>query len=218
MFQQLLKSVQFICLIQSYKYLLRTNFLTGSRSMIEGLWCVCVCVCVYVCVCVCVCKLTWEKWRVLTFVVHSPMVKVALTCRLGSALFFRQPLHRLEREEQPNTTGLDLLLYALRSLSLRLVSWHPQVQEATIQTPYLLTSPGFAFLPKFCHIFRPHLEPGPKTHFIWLRSQVPNLAFTPASIWGYVHRLGDSSRILSYCPFLVCITTAYTDNCAKHFT
>lgn len=84
------------------------------------------------------------------------MVKVALTCRLSSNLFFRQLLRRLDREEKSNTTGLDLLLYALRSLSLRLVSWHPQVQEATIQTPYLLTSPGFAFLPKFV-IFSDHI-------------------------------------------------------------
>jgi len=86
------------------------------------------------------------------------MVRVALTCRLNPVQFFRQPWHRLSREEQANAIGLDLLLYALISLCLRLVSRDSQVQEATTQRPYFLTSPGFAFLPKFDHIFKLYIE------------------------------------------------------------
>lgn len=82
------------------------------------------------------------------------MVNVVLTCRLNLAQFFRQLCHRQVREEELNTIGLGLLLYALISLCLRLVSRYSQVQEATIQRLYFLTSSGFVFLPKFDHIFQ----------------------------------------------------------------
>lgn len=119
----------------------------------------------------------------MTFLARLPMVKVVLTCRVNPAQFFRQPWHRQVREEQLNTIGLDFLLYALISLCLRLVSRYSQVQEATIQRLYFLTSPGFVFLPKFDHIFRIHLElePGPQTNIILLGFQVLYLVLTNCS-------------------------------------
>ena len=122
------------------------------------------------------------------------MVKVVLTCRVNPAQFFRQPWHRQVREEQLNTFGLDFLLYALILLCLRLVSRYSQVQEATIQRLYFLTSPGFVFLPKFDHIFRIHLElePGPQTNIILLGFQV--LYLVPAPLCSSYYLLLSEAR------------------------
>lgn len=151
---------------------------------------------------VCVCILTRDEWRVVTFLVRSPVVRFALTCRLSPAQFFRQPWHRLGREEQPNTPGMGFLPSALGSSYLRLVSLPSQFQEATIQRPYFLTSPGFAFLPKFYHIFRPHLgmEPG-RTHFIWLGFSVLCWVLTTIPSLGLGPRIRRFTQNYAVAPF-----------------